>query len=312
MIIKIFKSNERLVNLLAIFLLCMIWVLNYFLDNNSDSDYSLGYEWLDLLISLGLISFQIVFLNSIINKHKLFNDNSHLTGLFIVVLNSLSLFSLTFNQIIVANTFLILALAQVFRLYNANKKFGLLFNSGVLIGFATIFYLPSIVYFLFLWIVLIYLTTPVWRDFAISLIGFVLPLIYYIAYFFVFEDLPELVFISENQSIYDFSWYKLSFWSKFMVVTVLGICSISCMRLLLSANKSVARIRKMLIVVLLYFLTVFSTLFLNQFDLIATLLMMTPPMAIIIANYFHQMKKLWFAELIFGVVVFASVMSYFS
>lgn len=312
MVIKIFKSNQQLVNVLAVLLLGLVWGGQFFFRDVVSSDFSLGNVWLDVLVGAILISFQAIFVNHIVNQHKLFNDSSHLPGLFIVLLNSISFFSLSFNQIVLANTFLIFAFAQLLRLYNVTNKFGLLFNAGILIGFASMFYMPSVMYFLFLWLALIYLSTPVWRDFAISLIGFTLPLIYYIAYFYVFKDVSELVFISENLNIYEFNWQQLTFSDKLLVVVLSILSLVSCFVLLLSANKNVARIRKMLVVVLFYFLIALITLFFNQFDIIATLLMTTPALAIIIANFFHQIKKMVIAETIFLLLIAVVVISYFS
>jgi hypothetical protein len=173
-------------------------------------------------------------------------------------------------------------------------------------------YFPSVVYFLLIWAVLIYMTTPVWRDFAVSLIGFVLPLIYYVTYFFVFKDLSELVFLTEHTKIFDFSFNELLIWNKVFLFTLASLALVAGFKLLASAGKSVARVRKMLIVVLLYCLTSIIALFLNQFDIIATLLLMTIPLSIMFANFFQHIKKTWLAETLFFVFIVVIALGYFS
>ena len=250
MLVKIFKSNQQLGNILAVLLLSLVWLFNYFQGGVAQPDFSMGALWLDVFIGVVLISFQAVFLNFVVNKNNLLNDTTHLPGLLLVFFSCLNIFSLTNNQIIIANSLSVIALYQVLNLYNSDKKFGLLFNSGLLVGLATIFYMPSIVYFILLWIALIYLSTPVWRDFAISLIGFVFPIVYYVAYFYVFKDLSELVFISKHTSIYTFSWGESPFWTKALLVTIGIYCVISCFYLMMSAGRSIVRIRKMLLIIL--------------------------------------------------------------
>lgn len=312
MLVKIFKSNQQLWNIVAVLLLSSIWVFNFSHREVVEPDFSLGVLWFDVLVGIVLVSFQSVFLNVIVNKYNLLNETTHLPGLLLVFFSCLSIFSLTNNQIIIANSLLVLVLYQVLNLYNSDKKFGLLFNSGLLIGLATIFYMPSIVYFIMLWIALIYLSTPVWRDFAISLIGFVVPIVYYVAYFYVFKDLSELVFISKHLSIYSFSWSESSFWTRLLLVAVGIYCAISCFYLMMSAGRSIVRIRKMLLIVLLVFLVSLTTLFLNQKDIIATITMTIPALSIIMANFLQKQRKSWVAELVFLSMVFLLLMSYFS
>jgi len=312
LLVKIFKSNQQPGNILTILLLTSVWIINFWKGEVTQSDFSLGILWLDVFAGIVLISFQAVFLNVIVNRYNLLNDTTYLPGLFLIFFSCLSIFSLSNNQIIVANSLLVLVLYQLLNLYNSDKKFGLLFNSGVLIGFATMFYMPSIVYFPLLWIALIYLSTPVWRDFAISLIGFIFPVVYYIAYFYVFKDLSELIFISKHLSIYSFSWNEAPFWTKSLLLLISTYCVLSCLYLMMSASRNIVRIRKMLLIILLVFLISFTTLLLNQNDLIATLIMVTPALSIIMANFLQKQTKGWLAELIFLSMVFLCFMSYFS
>lgn len=312
MLIGLFKSNQQLMNIVAILLISLVWVSVFFFGDYVTSDYSLGYAWLDMIVAIGLISFQLFFVSYIVNEYKLLDTNTYLPSLMLVTLSCVSFFNVNFHQIIVANTFIIVAFTQLMKLYGITNKFGVIFNAGIAVGLASMVYFPSVVYFLFIWIVLIYMTTPVWRDFAISLIGFVLPLIYYITYFFVFKDLSELVFLTEHTKIFEFSFNELSIWTKTLIFLLASLTLVAGFKLLASAGKSIARVRKMLIVVLLYFIISITALFLNQFDIIATLVLMIIPLAIILANFFQHIKKTWLAEALYLILVMVIALGYFS
>ena len=312
MLIGVFKSNQQLINIFAVLILTAVWVARFFFGDFNHPDFSLGYDWLNLVGGIGLITFQVFFTNRIVNEYKLLEIITHLPGFIIVTLNSVGLFEANFHQVLLANTFILLAFSQLLRLYGITNKFGVLFNAGIAVGLASMIYFPSVIYFLFIWIVLIYMTTPVWRDFAVSLIGFVLPLVYYITYFFVFKDLSELVFLTEHTKIFDFSFSQLSIWNKVFLFALACLTLVAGFKLLVSAGKSVARVRKILVAVLLYFIVSLTALFLNQFDIIATLILMIIPLSIMIANFFQHIKKTWLAEVIFLLFVLCIVLGYFS
>ena len=122
-------------------------------------------KWLGVVIAIFLIAGQSIYLNIIVNEYKLVKENSHVTSLMLLIFTSGSLLLLNFNQVIIANTFILIAFHQLLRLYNLKNSYAILFNAAFLIALASLIYLPSIVYFVLLWITLIYTTTPKWRDF---------------------------------------------------------------------------------------------------------------------------------------------------
>lgn len=312
MLIGVFKSNQQIMNVVAILLLSLVWGGVFFFGDYVPSDYSIGFSWLDLLVGIILISFQLFFISYIVNEYKLLDTNSHLPSLLLVTLNCASIFNVGFHQVIVANSLIIIAFYQLLKLYNVGNKYGLLFNAGFLVGLASMIYFPSVIYFLVIWVVLVYMTTPVWRDFAISLIGFAIPLIYYVAYFFVFKDLSELVFLTEHTKIFELNFEALQVGNKLFLGVLILLILVSGFKLLSNAGKSVAKVRKMLVSVLMYFLGSLLSLFLNQFDIVSTLFLMTIPLSIMFGNFFQNIKKGWLAESLYLLLIATIAFGYFS
>mgnify|MGYP001502462362 FL=1 len=222
MLIGVFKSNQKLVNGLVILLTVLLWIPAFFIEQviETESFISSGFLWLDIVVAIIFISIQAIYLNIIVNEYKLVENNSHLTSLIFVLLNScfIKLFSL--NQVVIANTFILLGVHQLLRIYDTKGGFALSFNAGFLISIATVIYLPNGVFLLFLWFGLIYMISPKWRDFLITLMGFSIPIIYFVCYNYVFGDLEGFNWTDYIKEVFNFSWseYPVIFKVLFFVV----------------------------------------------------------------------------------------------
>ena len=311
MLISVFKSNQKLVNALIVVVAIVLWLPAFFVEINTDLT-STNIKWLDVIISIFLIGFQAIYLNIIVNEYKLIKENSHLTGLMLLVINSCCLLFLNLNQVIISNTFIIIAFHQLLRMYNSRNSYGVLFNSGLLIGLATLIYPQSIVFMILLWITLIYTTTAQWRDFIISGIGLAVPIIYFVSYRFVFADLSEFNFNDYIEPLFNFNWTDITLSIKSLFILLVAVSILSFLSLLTTFSRSVVKVKKMLVIVILMFILGLTTLFLNGFDYLATFIIVSIPLAIIFANFFQNLKKPWMAELFFLCLVGSIILSYFS
>jgi hypothetical protein len=314
MLVNIFKSNQKLVNILAVICTIILWTPTFFIDYEFEisTSFSTDIKWLDISICIFLISFQSIYLNYIVNEHKLVNNNSHLTSLMLLIFNSGCILFLNINQVIIANTFVIIAFHQLLKLYNSKKSFAILFNTSLLISIASIIYFPSATYFVLIWIVLIYTTTPKWRDFIISLIGFSIPITYFVTYKILFDDIDSLLFKEYFSPVFNIQFNQLSFLHQSFFFLFGLISLLAFIKLSSTIRNSVVRVRKMLIVVFLMLVIGMTTLLLNSFDFLATFLLISIPIAIITAIFFQNMKKLWIAELLFLCLISGVFLGYFS
>ncbi|MDB4534788.1 DUF6427 family protein, partial [Vicingaceae bacterium] len=284
------------------------------IDQSSESAkfISTGFIWLDLAISIALISIQAVYLNIIVNEYKLLDNNSHLASLMFVLLNSAFLLLFSLNQVVIANTFILLGIHQLLRIYDSKGSFALSFNAGFLISIATTIYFPNAIFLLLFWVGIIYMITPKWRDFAITLIGFSVPIIYVVSYSFVFDNLNVLELNSSQTSVYNMNWSILGSIDKALFFIILGILILALLSVISNMSKGVLRTRKMLVVIILMGLFGLGTIILNKADYLATFVVLTIPLSILIANFFQGIKKQWLAELLFLCLLTVIVVNYFS
>jgi hypothetical protein len=313
MLVGVFKSNQKLVNGLVILFTVLLWIPAFFIerDTATASFISSGFLWLDIIIAIILISIQAIYLNIIVNEYKLVENNSHLTSLIFVLFNScfIKLFSL--NQVVIANTFILLGVHQLLRVYDTKGGFALSFNAGFLISIATVIYLPNGVLLLFLWFGLIYMISPKWRDFIITLIGFSIPVIYVVCYSYFFGDLEGFKWTDYIKEVFNLRWSEFSVLLKVLFFVILSVIILSFMRITSFMNKGALRTRKMLVVIIIMTVFGFGTLLLNKVDYLATFVLLTIPISIVVANFFQNIKKKWLSELLFITLLGLIISNYF-
>jgi hypothetical protein len=283
MLVRVFKSNQKIINGVTVLLLLLLWVPSFFSDAESLGIVSTGLRWLDLLLMMCLVICQAVYLNFIVSEYKLVKDNSHLTSLIYAILNSCFLWFFELNAVVISNTVVLLALHQLFRVYGTKNHFSISFGAGLLLGIAGLIYAPMFIYFILLWAFLVYTTTPSWRDFVVSLLGFCTPIVYYIVYEFVFGDLS--IFSVDNYSNQTFivSWENFTMLNQLFLIGLLFVLGAAILNLFATIGKSGVKISRLLVMVLLMLILGFGSLFLNQYDFLATFLVLSIPLAIIIA-----------------------------
>lgn len=85
-----------------------------------------------------IIYFQILYINRIVIKHRLANQITLLPGVIYAILVSfLPEYSLL-TPFLIANSFVLVAISQIFKIYKRPKAADLLFNVGFLIAFASL------------------------------------------------------------------------------------------------------------------------------------------------------------------------------
>jgi hypothetical protein len=314
MLIRVFKSNQNLINGLVILLTIFLWLPSFFkpLGNALIVVVSTGFHGLDISITILLIAAQAIYLNRIVSEYKLVENNSHLTSLFFVIFNSCFFLLFNLNQVVIANFFVLLGVHQMLRLYDNKASFSLSFNAGFLISIATVIYIPNGIFLILLWIGLIYMISPSWRDLVITLLGFSIPILYVVSYHFVVDDLAGVKLSMYNSTVFNVQWNLLSGVHKLMLAILVGLITMAYFRLTATIHKGGLRRRKMLTLIILMSVFSLGSLLFNGWDYLATFVVLTIPCSIVVANLFQNLKKKWLAELFFTLFFGVVLLSYFS
>lgn len=320
MLIGIFKSNQRTINLFVIIITTILWAPSFFNINEANHAYNtllsnlpfLKIKWLNNVISLLIVCGEAIYLNYIINEFKLAKRNTHLAALMFVILNGAYSPITTVSPVLLTNAILLMVVHQLFLINNLKQAYALAFNTSFLVGIAALIYFPAIILFPLVWITLSYTKTIVWRELVISLIGLSVPFIYQISYYFVSDQLALLTYNDFNPTYFVESFKDWSSYNCFYFIVLGAILIPSSLFYMIAINNSIVKIKKHMVLILLLLFASTLTIFFNQYDYLSTYLTISIPLSVMLANFFNDIKRKWLSELLFLILIGSMITSYFS
>lgn len=247
-----------------------------------------------------LIVGEAFLLNHLIVSHQATPKPNFLpAGIYILLMTSSGSF-LTLHPLIFANLFLLLALSSLFSMHRKETAFANAFDAGFFIGIASLFYLPSILFYFLLYLSFLIMRPFIWREWIISLMGVIVPYVFAAFIFFLKGDLLSLW---ENRVPFTFEG-KISKVripsSNYFFVSLFGIFTGLALLNLFSSITSLSLKARSTTYVLFWFL-VFATLIIiasPRFQAPYTAFLFIPA-SVFIGNFLLQLKKNWFRELCF-------------
>lgn len=201
MFIKTFKKNYTMQIILIILLPLLLWIPAFMsspevIKTNYDAPfYNLIYNALSssrlfcTILAFFLVLAQGILINIIFSNNQLSSRNTLLPGFIYILLLSASYNSMTFSSVLIFNTFIIIGVYFLFKSFDRNEGLDEIYNASLFISLAFLTYIPSII--LILWIFLTFLNYRFykWRYWLISFFGFLTPIIFILAYYFLTSSL---------------------------------------------------------------------------------------------------------------------------
>jgi hypothetical protein len=318
MIIRFLKSN----NASAFFILppiaIAIWALRLFSAPVLQVRHSMpfyewlagpvaGIPWLSTLIALFLVIAEAFLLNYIVNENEVLTKKSSLPGLFYIILMSNNSSLLQLHPIVFANLFLMFALSKMLNSYRKDTAFSQVFDAGLLISIASLFYFPCVVFFPVTGIALLIFRPFLWREWVISFIGVLVPYIFVITWYFWKDMLDYLVF---DKIFYPIAFKKpegsLPPTFYFMITAGWTIVLLSFGKLFSGLGGGSQKTKKALQLMLWLFSFAGLSLLLAPGIATTYFTLLAIPVAVICSNYFLRIKKELWGEILF-LIFFISV-----
>jgi hypothetical protein len=263
--------------------------------------------------AIGLVLFiaQVFYLNYISNKYEILYKPSHLPALLFIVCKCWYPGFLCLHPVVFVNCIMLLVLELLFSVYKSESGLSTIFIAGFLIAVASLFYVPAAVFFLLLWVCLILLRPLGWRDWIISILGFVTPFYFISIYYFwqnnllVFwtsllhftDEHMHLIFVYNNR--YYFSLAVLAF---LMLVSILKLQG--------NFFKNFIRTRRYQQALGAFLLLAGASVFMGTSISIYHFSMLSIPLSIVLGYFFLATKKAFWVELVFLLLVSALVYNY--
>lgn len=318
MLVTFFKSNQKVINAFVIVLSVLLWIPSLWMNQNVLPTYKVSPFYFDnkiivFLVSSLLIGLQAVYLNYLISEFKLLRTRTHLPALIFVFLNAGSVYFLTFSSLLIINTLLLIIVHQLFLIYNQGLAFSLAFKVGFLIAVASLIYFPIIVMFPLLWFVLFYTKTPNWRELVISILGFTVPIAFYVSYYFVTDQMMELIsFNWGGYQIFEIGFSSNNILRSSFFYVLFAVAVFTGLHFLKTISQHVVKIRKYLVILLLFLCLMVVLQLFKEVDNIASYILMTIPLSVFVADFFNEIKRGWLAELVLVCLVVAIAVGHFS
>jgi hypothetical protein len=260
-------------------------------------------QWAFQVIAAVIAIFQILYFNYIIHSRELFTERTYVPGAVYALLLNISFDLATLSPMLMATTFLLLALGTLVKIISRRQVTNEVFEVGIYIGIATLFYLPASVYIVWASVALLFYTGATFRHFLLGFFGSAFPLLMVVLFFYLNDGVDNLnrnlltsVFQVKQYNLNDFSSLLISL----LIPLVLGV--LGFMRLF-STTRFVNYQSRVQQIMAIWFFTAVLTIPLMQFLAPMQFIVFMPPAAFFATHYFQTFKKVWAAELIFLVVI---------
>ncbi len=294
-----FRTNQQFLNVLLLFYLAILRASTFMHTSNFvPREQGLLTGWVysyfpplsmsGAILAFFLVFFQATAINQIIARYRVATDISLLPGVFYCLFTSLMPDFLPLSSILLANTFLILAVYNLFDTYKNNHVAGNIFDAGLWLGVASLFHFSYI--FLVVWgvISLGILRGIRFKEFFMFLIGLFVPIFMVGVYCFWVDKM--LIFgqhFNKNIGLMSFVPYKSS-----MIFVKIGLTSVLILLTIVASSQFFSR-RNMTAqkyISMLYWLMLFcglTTLTQHNIEL-GQLLILSVPLGILLSMTFQR------------------------
>jgi len=272
--------------------------------------YSLCLYWLkdqlvlSWLISLALILIEAFVLNKIVIEHQLLSKSTYIPGVLYVILISCVPEILPLHPILFCNLFFIITFNHLFSTYKKDNVSAICFNSGLMVGIASLFHYPVLFTFLIVLVALKQLRPFDWKEWASAILGLAVPYLFLFTYVYwngafaeTLSGAPSFSFIL-SEIAFNFTYPVF-----FLLVMFLVLIIITLNPVIIEIKSSKVKVRKVFTLLIWFFLlTVLLMPGFSQF-LLYNIAILSIPLSIYFATYFVNDEKPLLKEIIFILLI---------
>ncbi len=247
-----------------------------------------------------------------LTKYDLVPKNILIPAMVYMVLMSYSPNLLHLHHASISGLMIVIVLYFIFQVYAEEQAFPQVFNSGLLIGVASLFYFPSVYFLFFIWITFIVFSLYKWREWLIVLIGFIVPYIFLFTYYFWFDKLEVALLAYEdyfsNLSFIDFS-FSFSYLSYLIMGFVIVFILYSLFTLSTEVGEKTINIRKHFWTVFWLFFIAILTYLISGNNFHSHQVFILIPVSVFISYTLSYSRRVIRTEIIFGLMVLLIVVN---
>lgn len=314
--IRLFLSNNVLVLIALPFITCIYYLLNaqfglYVPETTLNFGLWGNFISADSII-LKIVCFCIILLNALLlnwtfNRNEFLERNSYIVSLLYVVTMSFYRSFYEIDGLLISHLFIISMFTQFFQLNQNQDARRLVFNGCIFAGISATFCPTLVITFPFCLAMILIVRPFVFREFSLGLIGFSLPLIYGIVFFWLKNKNINFSFFNQIKEL------KIStdFLVNLIVLAILFVLSILSLRSRL--QKSSLRLKKQIRIIVLFIwlslvVGILNVSYINSIEQLSFLMI---PISFLLTYTFLHRNYGIVASAVFYLMVFYSIIKFF-
>jgi len=309
--LKIFKSQHASIVFVIPLLSVLVWGRTFWFPNETYVPLPVQMPAYQLLLSfipnmlssqilawllVTLQAFYLLYINVVYN---FISQRTYLASLFFIFISSAFINLHYLHPAIVANIFILRMIVELLSSYKKTKIYKSTFLSGFLIGVAGLFYVNSIWLMLFIFIGIAVMHPFNWREWAVSILGFVVPNLWVAFFYFYTNHLNQYIDIYFETISHESE--KLLFPIPYYIFTayllILGIWAVLKLSSTYS-NKKISTRNYFTLFSVMFFMLVIAY-FVVPFISIEVLTIMATPLSFLLANLYLSKGNKWVQEISF-------------
>jgi len=301
--LQLFRTNQFFANILLLFYVILLRVFVFVVPTveggTGKGVLSLGAEqWLptsgigsEIIYTL-LILFQAVLLNFIVSQFRIGKETTLFAGMLYVLLVCSMPELAHWSPVLVANTFFIFSLWSLYNSYKKKSAATSIFNVGLTLALASLFYFSYAWYFLMAIFALSILRSFSIKEIWMVLVGFLVPYFLTSVYYFLVDDLSGFW---QRHFVDNLSFLDISFRMDAILLAKLGLFVLLIVVVIFSFGqylmKKSIQVQKNIQVLYLALLFAGLTLFFQASLAMDHLLLLVPSLSILLSLSLLEMKR---------------------
>jgi Family of unknown function (DUF6427) len=305
MITSVF-SKSRPINYIVITILLVLSFLLFQFRTNYDTisnlDISKKAFYLFLLVgSLWLTNF-------ITKKNGLSKNNSYT---FLLFFSFLLLFPkiLSNGSLIIANTFILLALRRLISIQSLRMPKEKIFDASLWIFFASLFHFWSILFIILVFISILFHVARDYRNWFIPFLAFFTVLILAVVFSLVFNPLLIDAYLNKIIVNFEFNYLKTIFENADLVIYI-SISLLASISMMILLSKKALNMKSSYWKIIIAFFIGLYVFFISDEKNNNYLVYTFVPVSIMLTNFLETVYKYWIKETILAVIIATSLINY--
>jgi hypothetical protein len=253
-------------------------------------------QWAYQFAALAVGSIQILYFNFVIYSREVFPERNFVPGALYALFLNISFDLGTLSPMLMANTFLLFSFGSVVKMLVKREVGPQVFEMGLYIGIAALFYLPVSIFMIWALLALLFYTGATLRHHLLGTFGSLFPLMMVVLFFYLNNGVESL---NRNllTSVFQVKQYVLNDFSSLIasLLLPLGFGVMGFMRIFTTLRfvNYQTRIQQ---VMALWFIVAVFTIPLMEYLAPMQFVIFIPPASYFATHYFQSFKKKSWAD----------------